>query len=91
MICGETASQHLLSSNGIVGHRMGKLKRFEHSWQPDSILVLHSDGVRNRWKLEDYQGLRSKSASLIADVLLRDAGRGTDDATVVVARPRGAG
>jgi len=83
-------SQHLVSMNGIVGHHMSRVRTFVYEWLPGSILVMHSDGVRTRWRLEDYAGLQAKPAGLIAGVLLRDAARGTDDACVVVARSRAA-
>lgn len=90
VICKGSAAHHLVSMTGIVGHRIHKIRQFEYSWSAESILVMHSDGIRTRWNLEDYRGLQSKSPALIAGVLIGDAGRGTDDASVVVACQRGA-
>ena len=86
VIYDTSGSHHLVSMNGTVGHRLGAVRQFKHPWSPDSTLVLHSDGVRNRWRLEDYPGLTSKSSAMIAGVIFRDASRGTDDASIVVAR-----
>jgi len=50
------------------------------------ILLLHSDGIGSHWALANYPGLSSRQAGVIAGVVARDHRRGTDDATVVVAR-----
>jgi hypothetical protein len=72
--------------NGIVGHRMERLREFRHSWSVDATMVLHSDGLRTRWSMSDYPGLPARSPSLIAAVLMRDIIRRTDDASVAVFR-----
>ena len=90
VIVNSDSEQHLVSMNGIVGAHMGKPREFTYPWRPTSILVLHSDGVRSKWRLSDYNGLGSKPAALIAAVLWREAARGTDDAAVVVVRERSA-
>ena len=90
-IYSNSECRHLISMNGIVGYRMGQVRFFEYDWQPGSVLIVHSDGLRNRWRLEDYSGLISKSSALIAGVLLRDAARGTDDASIAIVRSRGVG
>ena len=86
-----TSSQRLVSINGIVGNRIGKVRQFTYAWTSNSILVLHTDGVRTKWHLGDYSGLQTKSAAIIAAVLWRDSNRGTDDSTVVAVRERGIG
>jgi hypothetical protein len=47
---------------------------------------MHSDGVSNRWSLDAHEGLIGRHPAVVAAVLLRDFGRGRDDATVVVVR-----
>ncbi len=49
-------------------------------------LVMHSDGVVDRWRLTDYPGLAERSPLVMAATLLRDAGVRRDDACVLVAR-----
>lgn len=81
---GETRS--LVSHNGIVGHEMRKVQRFDYPLPPHGLLVMHSDGITTRWQLEKYPGLALRDPAVIAAVLYRDFCRGRDDATVVVAR-----
>ncbi|MGA2411541.1 MAG: SpoIIE family protein phosphatase [Candidatus Binataceae bacterium] len=79
-------SQSLLSHNGIVGTPVRKLHQFDYQWQRGDLLIMHSDGLSDRWKLNDYPGLARADTAVIAAVLYRDARRGRDDATVLVAR-----
>ena len=47
---------------------------------------MHSDGVATHWKMAQYPGLLAQPPATVAAVLYRDAVRGRDDATVLVAR-----
>jgi anti-sigma regulatory factor (Ser/Thr protein kinase) len=79
----------LVSHNGIVGHNMRKLQEFALPFPPDSLCVMHSDGIQTQWDLSDYPGLIGHGASLIAAVLMRDFIRRRDDAMVLVVRRHG--
>ena len=85
-IVTRNGSKSLLSHNGIAGHEMRKLQEFSYDWSPDSLLVMHSDGLSGRWDLSRYAGLTSRMPSVVAGVLYRDFSRGRDDALVVVVR-----
>jgi anti-sigma regulatory factor (Ser/Thr protein kinase)/serine/threonine protein phosphatase PrpC len=80
------SSRPLVSHNGTVGHQMRRVQEFSFSLLPGSLLILHSDGLSTHWKLSQYPGLELCSPAVIAGVLYRDAARGRDDATVLVAR-----
>ena len=54
------------------------------AWSPEAVVVLHSDGLQTRWRLDAYLGLARRQPSLIAGVLYRDFTRGRDDVTVLV-------
>jgi anti-sigma regulatory factor (Ser/Thr protein kinase) len=82
---GQTA-RSMVSHNGTVGHQMPRVQEFQYPWQPGSTLVLHSDGLLSRWKLDGYPGLLARHPSIIAAVLHRDFQRGRDDVTVLVGR-----
>ncbi len=79
-------SRGLASYNGTVGHQQNKAKEFVLPFPKETLIILHSDGLNTRWKLEDYPALAQKSANLIAGVLYRDSNRGRDDSTVLVMR-----
>lgn len=76
----------LVSQPGIVGHRGRSALEFAYEWDPGDLLVLHTDGLRDRWQLDSYPGLVNHSPLVVAATLLRDAGVRRDDAGILVAR-----
>ncbi len=82
-------SQHLVSVNGTVGHSLRKIQEFTYPWAKDSLLIMHSDGLNTRWRLDAYWGLAARHPALIAGVLYRDHRRSQDDVTVLVTKARG--
>jgi anti-sigma regulatory factor (Ser/Thr protein kinase) len=79
---GSTA--HLVPQNGIVGHTMPTPRLTHAAWVAASRLVMHSDGVSSRWRLDAYPGLAAAHPALVAGILYRDFRRERDDATVIV-------
>ncbi|HEX2544402.1 MAG TPA: SpoIIE family protein phosphatase [Ramlibacter sp.] len=86
MVYSATDSHHLLSTEGIVGHNMRKVRVVERPWSRGDSIVLSTDGLSGRWNLARYPGLVHRHALLVASVLFRDFARNTDDATVIVAK-----
>lgn len=76
-------SRSMASHNGIVGHEMRKVQDFTYDWPAGAVLLLHSDGLQTRWRLDAYPGLLARDPALLAGVLFRDFARGRDDATVL--------
>jgi anti-sigma regulatory factor (Ser/Thr protein kinase) len=85
-IVSPSSSRTMPSHNGTLGHQVHRIQQFTYPWNPDSILVMHSDGLNTRWNLNDYPGIWTKQPALIAGLLYRDAVRGRDDVTVLVAK-----
>jgi anti-sigma regulatory factor (Ser/Thr protein kinase) len=85
-IVSDEGFRRVVSLPGIVGHEMRKVQTFSYPWTPSSVLVMQSDGISSSWNPASYPGLLQRDAILIAAVLYRDHCRGTDDATVVVAK-----
>ncbi|MER7682898.1 ATP-binding protein [Streptomyces sp. NPDC096934] len=81
-----TTRSTLVSYPGIVGHQMRQLRTYEHRLPPHGILVMHSDGLSERWKAADLNGLLHHAPAVIAAGLLRHAGTRRDDASAVVAK-----
>src|SRR5262245_20752404 len=78
-------TMHLASSGGIVGYD-AEIQECAYPWPAHSTLIMNSDGLSAGWKADDYPGLFASHPALIAAVLHRDFNRGSDDATVVVAK-----
>lgn len=86
VIVGDEQQRQMVSHAGIVGHKTNKIAEFVYEWQPDSVLIAHSDGLQTRWNLDAYPGIRLRQPSLIAALLYRDFSRGNDDVTVLAIR-----
>ncbi|GHB38952.1 hypothetical protein GCM10010331_28210 [Streptomyces xanthochromogenes] len=76
----------LMSQPGIVGHQMRQLRTYETELPATGVLVMHSDGLSERWSAADLAGLLHHPPGVIAASLLRQAATRRDDAGVVVAR-----
>ena len=87
-IVGNGPTRNTVSHGGIAGHGTVKIQPFSYPWDPEGLLVMHSDGITAHWSLDAYPGLRQRDPALVAGVLYRDFSRGRDDATVVVVRER---
>ncbi|KAF1048767.1 SpoIIE family protein phosphatase [Xylophilus sp.] len=81
---GLLQTQHLMALEGIVGYNMRRTREHRYAWLPGSVLVLASDGLSSRIQIDP--ALLDRHPALIAGVLFRGHLRGTDDATVVVAK-----
>jgi hypothetical protein len=77
----------MVSVPGIAGYQVRTIKTFDYPLPEEAIVVLHSDGLTERWSPDDRDRLFSRGPLLIAAALLRDAGVRKDDAGVLVARP----
>ncbi|MBE9188453.1 SpoIIE family protein phosphatase [Microcoleus sp. LEGE 07076] len=88
VVVTDNRSRSMVSYNGTVGHMMPKVAEFVYPWSPQSLLIMHSDGLAAQWNLNRYPGLAARHPALIAAVLYRDFKRTRDDMTVVVAKVR---
>jgi anti-sigma regulatory factor (Ser/Thr protein kinase) len=77
----------MVSMPGIVGHQARSVREFSYPVAADAAVVMHSDGVSDRWSLGDYPGLARRTPLTIAATLLRDGGQRRDDACLAVAKP----
>jgi anti-sigma regulatory factor (Ser/Thr protein kinase) len=87
-IVGTDTSRGMASHNGTLGHHLQRIQEFTFPWNSDSILVMHSDGLKSGWDLKRYPGIWNKHPALIAGVLYRDFSRERDDVTVLIAKNR---
>lgn len=87
-VVGPGEIRRMVSHNGSAGVSARRVQAFDYPWPRDFLVIMHSDGLSSGWSVERYPGLFAAHPSLIAAVLWRDACRGRDDATVVVARAR---
>ena len=74
-----------ISKNGILGYRLPQLLNLTYTYNSGDTFVLYSDGVSSRFSLESRISL-ALAPQQIADQILLNYGKTTDDATVVVVR-----
>ena len=76
----------MVSLPGIAGHQKRQIREYDYPLAPGAVVLMHTDGVVDRWNAADYPGLLGHSPQAIAATVLRDAGTRRDDAGVLVAR-----
>ena len=73
---------------GILGTRETHVPVQDFPWNPEWLLVLHSDGLRTHWQWSDFPGIEQEPAQAIALRLMRHLNNETDDATVLAVKGR---
>jgi anti-sigma regulatory factor (Ser/Thr protein kinase) len=69
---------------GIVGLNAPNPVPSEHPWTSNTLLVMHSDGLRTRWTWDEFSDVARAAPQVIARRLLEKLGKLDDDATVLV-------
>jgi anti-sigma regulatory factor (Ser/Thr protein kinase) len=72
--------------NGTLGVGVPRIREVTQPWTHGSVLVMHSDGLKTQWSVDDYPGLSRRHPGVVAGLLYRDFRRDRDDVTVVAAR-----
>lgn len=88
LVASEDTRSGLLSLPGIVGLQLPRPRTFEAAFPPGAALVMHSDGLSDRWKPADFRGLFAQDPALAAAQILNQAAVRRDDAGIVVALHR---
>jgi anti-sigma regulatory factor (Ser/Thr protein kinase) len=87
MILAEGTRKSMLSVPGIAGHQARTIRQFEYPAPPGAAIILHSDGISNRWEPGALPGLNARDPLVIGATLLAEAGTRRDDAGVLVLKP----
>ncbi|MEV6881336.1 ATP-binding SpoIIE family protein phosphatase [Streptomyces sp. NPDC051135] len=75
----------LPSLPGIAGVQLPRPRTFEAALPPGAALIMHSDGLSDRWKPADFPGLLAHDSSVVAAQIFSQAAVRRDDAGIVVA------
>lgn len=79
--------ERLVGYRGIVGRTLPTLRDFSIRLQPDWVLLIHTDGVSGRFRVDTLFAELLTDPQELARHILKEWGRSSDDATVVVIRP----
>ena len=81
----KNASERGITAQGILGQNIRqRLSVRTLACQGHAWLILHSDGLSEKWKIENYPGLLGRDLALIAAALYKDHQRGKDDCALLV-------
>jgi anti-sigma regulatory factor (Ser/Thr protein kinase) len=86
-ILAQGTRKSMISVPGIAGHQARAIRQFEYEAPAGAAVILHSDGISNRWEAAALPGVEGRDPLLIAAVLLAEAGVHRDDAGVLVLKP----
>jgi negative regulator of sigma-B (phosphoserine phosphatase) len=92
---GNTAIRHfgeretrLVSQDGVVGQNMRTPLLQTLQFEAGDVLVLHSDGVSERFSTDNYPGVLRHTAKEVANNIVQRFGKDHDDATCFALRYR---
>lgn len=71
---------------GVVGFNAPAAVVASHPWTPESLLVMHSDGLRSNWDWNHFRNDLPRQPNEIAQRLLAELAKIDDDATVIVVK-----
>jgi serine phosphatase RsbU (regulator of sigma subunit) len=79
-------SRRLVSTDGVLGSRMRTPLEQKLFLNASDVLLLYTDGIKDRFELSDYPQIVSESSSSIARNIVRRFEKVYDDATCIVLR-----
>jgi anti-sigma regulatory factor (Ser/Thr protein kinase) len=77
---------NLMAQRGVIGFNAPRPNVIERDWNPAYTMVLHTDGINNKWHWNEFPELAEASAGYVARRLLQTLAGSDDDATVIVVR-----
>ncbi|WP_439658423.1 ATP-binding protein [Lentzea sp. HUAS TT2] len=85
-VLADGRKQGMISVPGVAGHQARTIRAFDYALPERAVVVMHSDGLTERWGADQAGDLIVDPPVLVAATLLREAGVRNDDACVLVAR-----
>ncbi len=82
---GSAASMNFIRERGVVGFNAGDPVVTKNNWNPEAVLVMHTDGLNSAWRWTDFPELAGIPVAHTARYLLHKLAKNDDDTTVIVA------
>lgn len=79
-----TKTYRPMSVNGIVGHHTRSLRQDAFPYEPGDLLILHSDGISDRFELTARA--RERDPQMLANQIAHAHGRAHDDQLLLILR-----
>jgi len=83
---GKLLCESIASRGGVVGYQLPPLKPAVTSIRPSDTLIFATDGIRSSFVQELTLRHFSMKPAILADCILQDHDKGTDDSLVLVVR-----
>jgi anti-sigma regulatory factor (Ser/Thr protein kinase) len=86
-----TGAEHFenVVQRGFLGAQEEHVRVQRLRWDPNWMLVLHSDGLRAQWQWSDFPGLEREPTQWVANRLLSALAKEDDDATILAVKSCG--
>ncbi|WGL54201.1 SpoIIE family protein phosphatase [Nocardioides sp. BP30] len=85
-LVGPGGTRTLPAQPGIAGHRAPRLRETTYPVEPASLVVMHTDGLSQRWSPADMPDVLTHAPGVVCAALVRAAASRRDDAGVLVLR-----
>ena len=85
-LCQDGEAKQLMTDRGIVGSVLPRVRPVEMALAPDWLLLMYTDGIKKRFDAAS-QFEAAPDGNQLAQTILNEWGRATDDATVLVVQP----
>ncbi len=80
------STERFIPTSGILGaHSNKKIIVHRHVYEKGAIITMCTDGISNKWDYASYIDTFAFNPSAFANSILKDFGKATDDATILVA------
>jgi len=80
------AETRLVSQDGVLGQNMRTPRPQTLQLEPGDLIVLYTDGVSDRFTLDDYPGALRHAPKEVASNIVQRFGKDHDDATCIAVR-----
>ena len=80
------AETRLVSQDGILGQNMRTLRPQALQLDPGDLVVLHTDGVSDRFTADDYPGILHCTPEQVVSDIVQRFGKDHDDAACIAVR-----
>lgn len=79
--------RNYMSYNGTIGLNIPKsMNPTKVDLDRNQTLIMCTDGIQTRWNINQYPSINKYDATIVAGAILKDFNRGTDDASVLIAK-----
>jgi len=78
--------KRLMSYRGVLGATLPEIKVTTLPWNPGSWLLVHTDGILERWKSVEQVFIKGGDPGMCCRQIVQDYSRDNDDASVLIVR-----